>query len=338
MKRFLGIVLMAAALLQGCSKNDVVGEVDPVEISFGSVFVDNATRSVDPSFTKDNLQEFKVWGFVNSASGKMFDGETVTKHSDGTWKYTNVAYWTPNNTFYFRAISNNYTSVTPATGAEALNGLGTVKYTNVDGTEDLIYSTYQRSTGDMSASSESAPVEFTFNHLLSKVKFTFKSSFQNATNWITVENVRMTVPKSAQIDLAVANWSTSAEWEGHSSEIATLSFGNMVAESESTENAAAIKVNIANKAVSNYERFVIPAGADKSYRVDFTVKLYVGDVLVYTKDLNTVITGAALGIGKAYNFVATIGPNNIDPAGPLEPIEFAVQDVNGWTPAGDQNI
>lgn len=340
MKRFWNIVLVAAVLV-GCSKKDIVGEMELIEIAFGSTFVDNATRSIDPSFTQNsnggNLNEFKVWGFVHDYTGKMFDGELVTKQNDGSWRYTNTQFWIPNNTYYFNALSTNYNEVIPAASDAAKYGLGIVDFINTDGTDDLIYSSVTRSTNNLTNANETASVDLTFNHLLSKVRFTFYCGFENLTNRIAVEDVTMEVPRSAQIDLAVPNWKDAAVWTNHSSAKTILSFGNMVAPNEKTEKEA-IRVNHQESpAVSNYERFTIPAGADVNYDVYFTVNLYVNELLVYSQAFKTEIKGTPLEKGKAYNFKAILGPENIGPNGPLEPIKFSVEKVNGWDDAPNNN-
>ena len=341
MKKILSIVL-TIAVLAGCSKNDIVGETTPVEIAFGDTFIDNITKSIDPSFTKNNLNEFKVWGFVDNYTGKMFDGELVWQNTEGNWAYTNKQFWLPNNSYYFYALSNNYAKVTQAVGDAAKLGLGNVLFSNNEGKNDLIYAAVTRTTTDLSSKNEYDNVKFTFNHLLSKVRFTFQNGFGNKSISIAVKDVTMEVPKSAEIDLAVAQWSDNAQWTNHSNEKSVLSFGNMVGKDEMNEGAEALIINNetpAPGAVSNYERFVIPSGREQVYTVFFTADVYVNDLKVYTQAFSTKITGVDLEIGMAYNFKATLGPDNIGPNGqPLEPIKFKVEKVNGWTQGSDQNI
>ena len=65
-------------------------------------------------------------------------------------------------------------------------------------------------------------------------------------------------------------------------------------------------------------------------RLTFTVDLYMGEVLAGTFNKESTITGTALEMGKAYNFVAEITPENTSDEFALVPIEFEVIEVKAW--------
>ena len=181
-------------------------------ISFDS-FVGNATKA-DPSYNESTkpLEAFKVWAFMDETAGNVFDAEVVTNNG-GVWGYQNLQYWYPKHTYYFAALApveNAHWSVVEATDdAKAVYGLGTVSFTNVDGTEDLLYAKAKETTpADAAtlANNGMPAVEMDFQHLLSKVKFTFQNGFNAKNTTVEVTGVTMTAPKKGTIDLAVTDY------------------------------------------------------------------------------------------------------------------------------------
>ena len=124
MKKIFLIGLTAAAMMASCSNDETVEMAQQKAISFSNAFVNNGTRSiVDPSFTKENLTDFAVYGFTQN--GQIFNGEEVSKGgaSSTGWSYDNVQYWVPGNTYTFGAIApysvaGNVSNVTLPTGAK----------------------------------------------------------------------------------------------------------------------------------------------------------------------------------------------------------------------------
>ena len=313
----LFVVALAALGMVACVNEDVLETPKSDAIAFAG-FVDNATRANDPSFDRDNLGAFDVWAFMNESDGTVFAGEDVEK-SGNTWGYTNIQYWLPLNSYYFAALapmnSNNW-EVALAEGEAAKAGIGTVTFTNVDGSEDLIYAKQYVETPEMSVLLEKGmdAVKLQFGHLLSKVKFTFVNKFMTDNAYVSVENIKMTVPAKGRINLTDGSkWASEGEL--------VLNFG-------STE-----KIAMSDNDDCTDERLTIPALQD--YKVTFDVKVYMGEqVGMEALAKTTTISGLELESGKAYNFVAEITPENLH----LKPIEFEVEVVDGWTPAGETNI
>ena len=316
----LFVALLAVAGLTACFNEEVVNVADQrTPIAFDS-FVDKATRSEDPSTTTESLDGFDVWGFMNEVEGKVFENEDVTK-PNGVWTYTNTQYWTPGNKYYFAAVApmNSANVVVDTTEANKL-GLGVIGFTNVDGTEDLLYSAVGPIEAPALGATTAQKVQFQFNHLLSKVRFSFTNGFNNDLAYIKVTNIRMEVPQTAELAVNTADWWVGDKWTKHAGNI-VLEFGDM-------EN---LEVHMTEKTYSAYERLTIPAAATKSYNVTFDVELYMGTVLAYSNTMTTTIEGVALQMGKAYNFHATINHENITPDGTeLLPIEFDVIEVKNW--------
>ena len=326
----LFISALAIASLVACSKDELVKQQSPAAIGFAGAFVENATRSSDPSTKTADLTAFKVWAFMDETDGTVFEDQEVTKNGDA-WTYSPLQYRTPGHTYYFGALApmNSENWVLDTANANKL-GAGVVSFTNVDGTEDLLYAATSVTTDD-DINKQPESVNLTFNHLLSKVKFSFTNSFPADNYWITVSNIQMTAPAAGTIDLAVENWWDNDDWQLTQDEV-TLAFGDMEVE----------KLGKGARTASAYERLTIPASADQEYVVTFDVELFVGKdsktaVSALKNTLTTTITGAALEMGKAYNFHAELNAGNI--AGGdgkdeddtlLTPIVFEVAEVKGW--------
>ena len=98
---FLGAAALALSATSCSSDEDVKSPAAGV-IEFGDLFVDNATRATDLNNT--NLEDFKVWGFMGSPAGVVFDGETVSKTA-GVWTYNNLQYWTASKSYWFSGVA-----------------------------------------------------------------------------------------------------------------------------------------------------------------------------------------------------------------------------------------
>jgi hypothetical protein len=323
MKKLFTILAVAAAMVS-CAKEDVVSVQEPAQIAFEGVFVENATRANDPSTTTNNIDNFYVWAVMDTELGIVFDDEEV-KRNGSQWSYMQTQYWAPGHDYYFSAIAGDRSNdqIVLDLGAEhkkgmAVAGLGTATFTNVDGTNDFLYAEYNTTT-PAEITSKPAAVKFTFDHLLSKVKFTFENGFYNDNNTVVVKNIKMVVPQTANIDLTQNTYA----WTGHEGTI-TLDMGHM---------ANGANLAMAQSASSDNERLTIPAGAAQEYTVTFDVELWMGEVLATTSSKTIKISGVELLPGRAYNFKAEINHQNVD-ENPLFEIEFEVE-VNKWVNGGD---
>ncbi|MBR5492876.1 MAG: fimbrillin family protein [Alistipes sp.] len=330
MKKLLVSVLAIAGLV-ACTQETTLVQKGNAPMEFGGAFVENATRAnaaVDPSTTTESITGFDVWGFMDQPSGKVFEGEDVTGET-GNFTYVNTQYWLPGHDYYFAALAP-MNSANWRLNTEAANtyGAGIVDFHNVDGTEDLLYAAKMVSTKGLEVGETPGVVKLQFNHLLSKVKFSFTNGFDNANAYIDVKEVTMEVPAFASINLAQQDWWSTNQWALVKDQFTTLQFGDACA-----KTAIGVKQETAN------ERLTIPAGADQEYKVTFKVQLYFGDVAAFeeVQTLESVVKGVALEMGKAYNFTAEINASNISEDGKeLLPIVFDVQEVKDWVDAGEQ--
>ena len=314
----LFVAVLAIAGLVACNNEETVLVKGNAPIAFDS-FVENATRANvanDPSTTTTSLNAFDVWGFMDQPAGIVFVDEDVTGEQ-GNFSYQNTQYWVPGHTYYFAALAPMNSANWDLNTANANTyGAGVVSFENKKGTEDLLYA----ATSVVSAA-DMAPVKFQFNHLLSKVKFSFINGFVNEYNTIVVKNITMEAPAKGSIDLAVENWWDNDDWNLENEKV-ILAFGD----------AGTMGINA--KQESAYERFSIPADAAYEYTVKFDVELYMGTVLADTYNKEVKVSGVALEMGKAYNFSAIINASNLE----LDEIVFDVQEVKEWVDAGEQTV
>ena len=317
MKKLLVSVLAIAGLV-ACSQDTtlVQNSNSGTLMEFNVAALDNATR-VDPSITLETLDGFDVWAYVDSKEGTVLDAERVSRNGD-MWSYVNKQYWTPKHTYYFTAIApvktNNYTNHWTYDQAN-----DTIAFTNVDGTEDLLLAQKTVVTPETLGESMEA-VGLQFEHLLSKVRFTFKNGFTTNNVFIVVKNVTFEVPAAGTYSTINGTW-TLGERAATLEDAATLDFENVVKLGMGESASAADTEGKVN------DRFVIPSNAECVVR--FTIEHYSGTVCLGTYEKETTIKNVNFEKGKAYNFVAAINNENVA-AEALFPIEFEVNGVNEW--------
>lgn len=326
MKKIFLIGLTAAAMMASCSNDETVEMAQQKAISFSNAFVNNGTRSVDdPSFTTLTLNDFAVYGFTQN--GQIFNGEKVSKGGAAStgWSYDNVQYWVPGNTYTFGAIApysvaGNVSNVTLPTGATKV-GME-VAFTNTDADQvDLLHAAPAQITGV--TPTYTTPVSMTFNHQLSKVKFSFQNSVGVGYN-VKVSNVKITDAfKEGTLTVAAAG----NTWDNQTDKTLELNFGNVVANASSTEASA-----IANAATleSYNEKLMIPMSNTAKYTVTFTVDLYKDNVLLGTYNHRVEIKDVEFKLGYCYNFKASLTHKNITGPDELNPIVFNVTKVEDW--------
>ena len=336
MKKII-LATLAAAALVACAKEDVVVASEGETIAFNNAFIDNSVRSVDPSTTKDNLEGFRVYGttegdHTGAQIVNIFNNVLVGFNlSDGigadAWKYENqfVQYWIAGNTYNFAAVAN---AADDTVAVDSYGMPSTISYNAVTRLDkDLLYATYDDVVG---LKSGNAPIAFTFNHLLAKVKFTFKNLSAATTNnkyTYRVSNIEVyNIGKEAVCN--VANYNATSQYyswvapTAFYAEDAALNFGNIVATNEKDkENTTAIKVAPNSEGSSLYEHLVIPGRYD-NLTVKCRIELLYNDDVVDVQDYKESISYGIEG-GNSFNFVLTgqVG----------EEIQFTVNKVNGWT-------
>lgn len=332
MKKIFLMGLATAAMLASCSQDETVEMAQNTRaISFNNAFVDNATRSVvDPSFRKDNLGSFAVYGFTQN--GQIFDGVTVSSADNGnTWTYSPIQYWVKGNQYAFAAIAPASVSVSNETRystsvTDYKVGM-TVSFTN-DGKTDLLYANGGAFNADETFMASPQTVGLTFKHQLSKVKFSFKNNVSGAYN-IKVTDVKITNAKST--GTLTVNAADANAWSNVGGDPLELEFGAAGTTDASTADA----IEFSYEVETYNEQLMIPTASTESYNVTFTVELLNGDVKMGTYNHTATISGVELKLGYCYDFAAELNADNIvvdpdDPDAELKPIEFTVNEISDW--------
>lgn len=277
-------------------------------ISFENAFVDNATKAAtDPSLgtTAKPLTAFKVWGTVTATDGNavaIFADDLVegTVGTGSTWNTTdNTQYWIEGAKYNFAALVN---AGNVDLGEDLLPE--TVSYT-ADGSTDLLYAKSSEYTGQPKGSNEK--VALTFDHLLSKAKFTVTNTTADKDYSYSVTGIQISNTLSeGTYAVSTGKW-TATETE-------PLVFGDI----ENVVKDAPVECAS--------EKLLIPG--TYTAKVEFTVNLYYKNNLIST----TPYTGTAAKTadvdfvkGYAYNFNITLGLD--------DPIQFTVETNPSWTDA-----
>ena len=313
----LFIAILGVAAFAACSQEMTLETPKGAAIAFDNAFVENAVRAND--LTAENIYNFGVYGSVinsQSQEGMIFNNQEVTK-SSSSYIYSPEQYWIAGATYDFVALApraNANWTYAPAVATQAKNGTITFNNEAAGANQDLIFASAHRETA---ASLTTAPdaVAFTFNHVLSRVKFTFKNGFAEGQNIeLKVTNVHITNAHKNGT-LAVENGATAATWTPADANL-NVDFGD----------AGTEKLDV-NATGTTEHFYLIPAEA--TYNVTFDVELFQAGVSVdtYNRYANVAVT---LEKGKSYDFQATLNQDNTSDEGELYPIEFTVADVEDW--------
>lgn len=323
MKKLI-LVLTAFAAFTSCSKDEVVDKPTAQAITFDNVFVENSTRAAyDASYTKSRLSEFEVYGTINNGTetANIFNQEKVELNS-GLWKYdeAKTQYWIPGNSYNFAAIVDGNISDVTEVVTDANFMPTKINVYDASQQKDILYAANNVGLYNGGAVS---PVAFTFDHLLSKAKFTVKNTIETNSGYsYKVSNITITgAIANGVYDIASQTWSAADEPETYN-----LSFGNAV--TTATEaGAAADFIGFGQSKESNFERLIVPTFAEDddqktTVKVSFTREYFYNEVSIRS-EVNTLSVDVQLLAGRAYNFVVKLG-------NPGEPIEFTVNEVNNW--------
>lgn len=308
----MGLAAMGLALT-ACNSDETVEVAKGNAIGF-KTFVNNSTRAANDA-TTDNLDEFKVWGLMNNGTqtGTPFVGKEVTNETDG-WSYTPPVYWEKGYAYSFVALAPNdtYTFTAPT----AINTWGSLEFNNGKGETDLIYAAAKKET--VEGNGCPAPVDLTFNHMLSRVRFQFENGMADGSV-LTVSNVKIN-------DAYTSGTATLAEQLANLSWAPGQTTGALV-----FGDAAAMDPNAKAETAHKY---MIPA--TKKYNLTFTVtRVHHGVTDTYNHTVTLPETTMTQGL--SYQFVAKFTAENINPDQVLCPIQFTAT-VAKWEDFTDKSF
>lgn len=328
MKKIFFAVL-ALAGLAACSTDEVVSRPEGAVIGFDNAFVENSTRAND--LTAGNF-DFGVYGSVinsQNQQGMIFTNQLVEE--DGT--YSPLQYWIAGATYNFVAFAPYQTGdnatwkYTPTVGTAAENGTITFNNAKAGANQDFLFATANKTTA-ATLTATPGKVGFTFDHVLSRVRFTFTNSFTSGGNIkLLVTDVHITdAYKEGKMAVPATTWTVEAGTNNENKQL-DIDFNDVLKAENSTEEDA----RLAEGMTSSTEHFyLIPANA--SYNVTFTVALFQAGVLVDTYN-RTATLSYNMQPGYSYDIKATLNHENTSDEGEIFPIEFQVTGVNGWTNA-----
>ena len=189
----LFIAAMAVAALASCAQEEVILNNNKA-IEFGDAFVNNATKAIYE--TANDITGFTVWGNVNgegvTTPVALYGDTGATVERKGAalgaaWTCSEIRFWTPVCNYNFVAIANG-------TAAEVVNGVPTkIAYTvNTAEPADLIYGATTAATDVNCTPTPGAVVNFTMQHLLSRIKLSFLNSVEGGDYSYEITNVKVT--------------------------------------------------------------------------------------------------------------------------------------------------
>ena len=228
--------------------------------------------------------------------------------------------------------ANSWYTVTPATeSADYTKGLGTLTYTN-GGDVDLMYNALK-----VEAKESNDPVEFKFQHLLSKVKISFVNNVDPYVK-LKITGLSFSFPKKGTINLCQQSSNTNTIGEGESGNAKpTYSWDVEDDNSDDWTQVSGINlsqsIDVNSNTLTTEDFFLLPC--ETSYNINFTVDVVMDGVQydngdyknLRTASLQATVSNVSLEMGSAYNFVATITPGVITGT---EALSFEIQHIPDW--------
>lgn len=300
-----------------CTQSEVLDVNENRAIGFDA-FSGKATRAVSDIIggggDASTFTKFFVYGSYKNGDGSeytsVYSNDEVVYNSG--WSATETQYWVAGKNYKFAAYSDGNAALPKeitATFADATGKLKIEGYQVSD--KDLILA--EEATGN---GTDKGNVSLSFSHLLSKVKFTFSTTF-NADLTVTVTNLTFSPENKGTWD--------NSDWSVTSGNTAAKTISSYVAKSSDP--------------VASEEFYVLPQD-NASLKASFTVtvtdpggaklfeKNFTGISLASGNDANT-STNNEWVKGYAYNYTAVIKPENMDGGTTSDPIVFSPS-VGAW--------
>lgn len=346
MKKSIFLLGVAVAAMTSCSNDKLLDQAEPIQRAIGfESFVNKTTKAItttDNPTAEAGLRRFYVHGYYGTTD--VFNGKEVTKTIDNnqikSWDYQlangeQQPYWT-NNDYYFAAYAqgNDETSIngvqySSINSKATLSIPFTAEYTTSENAvticnvKDLV-ADLKTETGLIS---RTAAVDFSFKHLLAKIKFTIKNN--------SPENLPMTITNLVINGVKINGTFTSTNtdnWVPNQSdwEVSGDAMTNFIPILESANQI------VKDGTVVSEDYLVIPQEFGETIKYSFTATFYdnKGSIVSvvpfdnkFTINKNQ-ITHTAWEPNTYYNYVIGV-PSSVNP------IKFNVTSVFGW---GDPTV
>ena len=347
MKKSFLMLGLAVAAMSSCTNDEVLEQNQSTQKAIGfETFVNKGTRAIsetttpalDVNNTVTGLNKFYVYGYHGNVTD--FDGVTVSGTYDANstdnpkikWTHTGETKYWANDTYYFAAYANgNSADVWPnvSFASQILTIPNySVSYTTeaqaatTTNAPDLV-AAIKTETGTMQRTGK---VNFTFKHLLTKIKFHIvNKNTQGLTVDITnvvVSNVKnignFASTYAADWAPAQTDWTTSGEAVANFIPIAAQNLAVMDTDGDDVTSA---------------EFYVIPQAlttANDGIKVAFTANYKQGTSIVSTQNVDLYLNkDGHTSWTPGYSYVYTIGlPQS------ATPIVFGTPSVTTWADGG----
>lgn len=170
MKKFsLIIALITPLVLSSCAKEEVADNTDALKIQFDAEET-SSSRAAIGSEGFPNGSAFAVWGYMTKdiQTADVFDGQAVTKDTEGNWNYDDVRYWFPGWNYIFYGV---YPADISKSVSVSQSGVIAIDNFDCSNANDLMTAKSDEMSGD-----SPTQVSMLFKHLLAKVSFVGKIS------------------------------------------------------------------------------------------------------------------------------------------------------------------
>ncbi len=327
MKTNLFLLGMAVAAFSSCTNEEVTDVAQNRAIQFDT-FVNNNTRAVTEvgsGIGQTQLTSYYLFGKYGDGAENYSDPVFANEPSSA------IAYWTANKYYAFGAYADGNGNRIDNANFEANTGKLTFPNYTPDDKKDLV-AAIARAETDADVTNENA-VSLQFVHMLSQVKFTFKTEVADSYT-ITISGLKFNAVKIADGSYTKTTESTGTiEWTRNS--VGDYTYKEMSDIADKNKNYTDSDVKL-----------VIPQDNTNNISVTFTATLsgpgIDSDVeKVFTADLGYEvgsISGTETNIwtpGYRYNYTATINADNIKDD--LKEIKFETE-VTPWKDANDTTV
>ena len=320
-KNVFWLAAMAAAVsLTGCSVDEVVDKAEVRNIGFDA-FANKSSRANKPTGMHDN---FAVWGAYditdNSNKTDVFTGDKVQWSTD-TWTYGTPKPWVVGKKYEFAAVapykeSHGYTY-------DYVYNKYTLGDITLDASNQIDYLT--ATTVDV-ISVPIASVDFTFNHIVSKIDFIFKADIETEGKaWQSPVRIEIKSIKLSGVNSK--NTYNNSAWETSTTPAVEFSKDYSPVLSTTYDKSTSAVTPTANV----FEWLVVPQENSVTRTLEITCDVY--DAVEDGTKLNSTDVKATVNITTAwvgntyYTYTVKIGSNIL---GTNPYITFDVASVAGW--------
>lgn len=327
MKRSLFLLGMAAAALSSCTNEDVVDVAQNRAIRFDT-FVNNNTRAVTEvgsGMEQTPLTSYYLFGDYGDAAGNysvpVFNNEPSSA----------IAYWTVNKYYAFGAYANgNDNRIDNATFDANTGKLKFPGYTPND-EKDLVAATARAEAGSDVTNKDAVLLQFV--HMLSQVKFTFKTDVADSYT-IKISKLKFNAVKTADGSYTKTTAPTGTiDWTGDTSGDYTYKEMSDIADKNKNYTDSDVKLVIpqgkTDQISVTFTATLSSPGIDGEVNKEFTANLGYEAGSISGTEANTWTPG------YRYNYTATINADDIN--SDLKEINFTTE-VTKWKDANDTNV